>query len=340
MGALLRPAVQQQSVHACLRVCVRPPLMKQLYLFTLENRAATGRLLSYRHLRGRVSMRVCMRPVAGASNVAAAVLALSTTADSHRHHTRPAPCHAHTRARRRVLTSSATSWRRTAAHQSSPQRRSRRWGFGAGARLRGDVVAATRPCARVHVCVQERIGYACRTLPHTHTHAMCRHHTQAAAAVAAAEAAAADAAAGPADPTKFVGKKSKAVAKKGTGATQWEILAKSGIPESEIPLFRCGCDCVCACVRACVCTLGCALGSCGGLCACGEAGASTALTRPCACPDTHTPPCSCTHARHATRRRRAGTLRTGCTTSRRWQSATCARWAAASTGAARSSRPT
>lgn len=54
----------------------------------------------------------------------------------------------------------------------------------------------------------------------------------------AAEAAAAAAAAGPADPTKFVGKKSKAVAKKGAGATQWEILAKSGIPESEIPEFR------------------------------------------------------------------------------------------------------
>jgi hypothetical protein len=54
----------------------------------------------------------------------------------------------------------------------------------------------------------------------------------------AAEAAAAAAAAGPTDPTKFVGKKSKAVAKKGAGATQWEILAKSGIPEEEIPQFR------------------------------------------------------------------------------------------------------
>ena len=40
-----------------------------------------------------------------------------------------------------------------------------------------------------------------------------------------------------ADPTKFVAKKSKAVAKKGLGATQWEILKMSGIPEEEIPLF-------------------------------------------------------------------------------------------------------
>jgi len=46
------------------------------------------------------------------------------------------------------------------------------------------------------------------------------------------------AASGPADPTKFVGKKSKAQAKKGAGATQWEILLKSGIPPEEIPRFR------------------------------------------------------------------------------------------------------
>jgi len=40
------------------------------------------------------------------------------------------------------------------------------------------------------------------------------------------------------DPTKFSGKKSKAAAKKGTGATQWGILEHSGIPASDIPLFR------------------------------------------------------------------------------------------------------
>jgi hypothetical protein len=43
-----------------------------------------------------------------------------------------------------------------------------------------------------------------------------------------------------ADPTKFSGKKSKAAAKKGPGATQWQILKQSGIPESEIPAFRWG----------------------------------------------------------------------------------------------------
>lgn len=42
---------------------------------------------------------------------------------------------------------------------------------------------------------------------------------------------------GPVDPTKFVAKKSKAVAKKGKGATQWDILKMSGIPESDIPQF-------------------------------------------------------------------------------------------------------
>ena len=41
-----------------------------------------------------------------------------------------------------------------------------------------------------------------------------------------------------ADPTKFSGKKSKAAAKKGPGATQWQILRQSGIPEEEIPEFR------------------------------------------------------------------------------------------------------
>ena len=40
------------------------------------------------------------------------------------------------------------------------------------------------------------------------------------------------------DPTKFSGKKSKAAAKQGTAATQWGILAASGIPASEIPNFR------------------------------------------------------------------------------------------------------
>ena len=43
----------------------------------------------------------------------------------------------------------------------------------------------------------------------------------------------------PTDPTKFSGKKSKAVAKKGTGSTQWDILKQSGIPEAELPSFRC-----------------------------------------------------------------------------------------------------
>ena len=43
----------------------------------------------------------------------------------------------------------------------------------------------------------------------------------------------------PPDPTKFSGKKSKAVAKKGAGNTQWDILKLSGILESEIPSFRC-----------------------------------------------------------------------------------------------------
>ncbi|KAG2497803.1 hypothetical protein HYH03_004074 [Edaphochlamys debaryana] len=41
-----------------------------------------------------------------------------------------------------------------------------------------------------------------------------------------------------ADPTKFSGKKSKAAAKKGPGATQWQILKQSGIPEDQIPEFR------------------------------------------------------------------------------------------------------
>jgi hypothetical protein len=42
------------------------------------------------------------------------------------------------------------------------------------------------------------------------------------------------------DPTKFSGKKSKAAAKKGPGATQWQILRQSGIPEEDIPAFRWG----------------------------------------------------------------------------------------------------
>lgn len=51
-------------------------------------------------------------------------------------------------------------------------------------------------------------------------------------------AAAANATAEVKDPAKFVGKKSKAAAKKGPGATQWGILKLSGIPEDEIPKFR------------------------------------------------------------------------------------------------------
>jgi leucyl-tRNA synthetase len=58
------------------------------------------------------------------------------------------------------------------------------------------------------------------------------------AAAAASAAAAAASAAADKDPTKFVGKKSKAQAKKGPGATQWQILRQSGIPEDEIPAFR------------------------------------------------------------------------------------------------------
>ncbi|EFJ52544.1 hypothetical protein VOLCADRAFT_103034 [Volvox carteri f. nagariensis] len=41
-----------------------------------------------------------------------------------------------------------------------------------------------------------------------------------------------------ADPTKFSGKKSKAAAKKGPGAYQYDILKLSGIPEDQIPEFR------------------------------------------------------------------------------------------------------
>ena len=62
-------------------------------------------------------------------------------------------------------------------------------------------------------------------------------------AAAEAKAAAEAAAAGPGadvktDPTKFVAKKSKAAAKKGVGATQWQILRQSGLSEAEIPEFR------------------------------------------------------------------------------------------------------
>lgn len=42
------------------------------------------------------------------------------------------------------------------------------------------------------------------------------------------------------DPAKFISKKSKAVAKTGTAATQWDILKQSGIPEGDIPQFRLG----------------------------------------------------------------------------------------------------
>ena len=41
------------------------------------------------------------------------------------------------------------------------------------------------------------------------------------------------------DPTKFKATKGKATAKKGKGATQWDILKSSGIEESEIPRFQC-----------------------------------------------------------------------------------------------------
>jgi len=63
---------------------------------------------------------------------------------------------------------------------------------------------------------------------------------EAAAAEAAKEAAEAAAGGGQTevkDPTKFSGKKSKAAAKKGPGATQWGILKLSGIPEADIPAF-------------------------------------------------------------------------------------------------------
>ncbi len=56
-------------------------------------------------------------------------------------------------------------------------------------------------------------------------------------AEAEAKAKAEAANAGPADPTKFVAKKSKATAKKGTQATQWAIMQASGIPDEEIPSF-------------------------------------------------------------------------------------------------------
>ena len=54
-----------------------------------------------------------------------------------------------------------------------------------------------------------------------------------------AQAAQGEGTPGQADPSKFSGKKSKAVAKQGGGNTQWAILKLSGIPESEIPSFRC-----------------------------------------------------------------------------------------------------
>ena len=53
-----------------------------------------------------------------------------------------------------------------------------------------------------------------------------------------AEAAAAAGEEAKTDPTKFTAKKSKANAKKGPGATQYEILKHSGIPEEQIPKFR------------------------------------------------------------------------------------------------------
>ncbi len=56
---------------------------------------------------------------------------------------------------------------------------------------------------------------------------------------AEAEAAATAASVAERDPAKFSGKKSKAAAKKGAGSTQWDILVRSGIPEAEVPMFRC-----------------------------------------------------------------------------------------------------
>ena len=60
-----------------------------------------------------------------------------------------------------------------------------------------------------------------------------------------ADAAPAVAGAAPVDPTKFKATKSKAAAKKGKGATQWDILKHSGIPEDEIDLFQCAAPDVC-----------------------------------------------------------------------------------------------
>lgn len=47
-------------------------------------------------------------------------------------------------------------------------------------------------------------------------------------------------AAPPTDPTKFKATKGKVASKKGKGATQWDILKNSGIPEEEIHQFQCG----------------------------------------------------------------------------------------------------
>ena len=57
------------------------------------------------------------------------------------------------------------------------------------------------------------------------------------AAAAAAKAAEAAETAKNADPTKFAAKKSKAVAKAGTAAYQWQIMKSSGVPEGDIPPF-------------------------------------------------------------------------------------------------------
>lgn len=58
-----------------------------------------------------------------------------------------------------------------------------------------------------------------------------------------ASAAAAPTTAGAAPPVRepgtFKATKSKAVAKKGKGATQWDILKNSGVPEDEIHQFQC-----------------------------------------------------------------------------------------------------
>jgi leucyl-tRNA synthetase len=56
--------------------------------------------------------------------------------------------------------------------------------------------------------------------------------------VVAGAGSAAVTASAPTDPSAFHGKKSKAVAKSGKGASQYEIMLKNGISETEIPKFQ------------------------------------------------------------------------------------------------------